>query len=47
MAKKTNFGPNFGSFNPNLSQPTFFMCLTSDSSKTLLEPIVLGNLKEN
>ena len=45
--KKTNFGPNFDPFNPNLSQTVFFMSFTSDSSKTLLEHIVLGKLKEN
>ena len=45
--KKSNFWPNFGPFRPNLSQPIFFMSFTSDGSKTLLETIVLGNLKEN
>ena len=46
-SKKINFGPNFCPFNPNLSQPIFFMSFISDSNNTLLKHIVLGNLQEN
>ena len=43
---KPNFGSDFGPFGPNLSPPNFFVSFTSTTSETLLEAIILGNVKE-
>ena len=47
MAKKTNFGPDFGQFRPNLVPEIFFAGFNSTSSQTLFHAIILCNLKEN
>ena len=47
MAKKTNFGPDFGLFDPNLDPQFFFACFTSTSSEKLFQAIILYNLKKN
>ena len=45
--KKPNFGHDFGLFGPNLGPQFLYVSLTSTSSKTLFQAIILCNLKEN
>ena len=46
-SEKSNFGPNFDPFDPNLWPTLFFMSSTTNSSYALFQAIILGNLKEN
>ena len=46
--KKTpNFRPNFDPFGPNLDPKILFVVLTSTSSYTLFQAIILRNFQEN
>ena len=48
MAKKTNFGPDFGRFWPTFDPPKFFF-VGFDFTRcyTLLQAIIVCNFKEN
>ena len=45
--KKSNIGTDFGLFSPNFASKIFFVGFTSTSSQTLLQTMILCNLKEN
>ena len=45
--KKPNFGADFGPFGPNVGLQICFAGLTSSSSYTLFQAIMLCNIKKN